>query len=95
MVFTRPSDAQVEAGDDVSKITLTYEAATMLSGVTLAIEVGGIRLTAEDDETARDPAIGILQTGDPDGYGYVSGSDIDSAPGLVVVPQRLIWTIRM
>ena len=33
MAFTRPSDAQVEAGEDVSKLTLTYEAATALSGV--------------------------------------------------------------
>ena len=42
-------DAQVEAGDDVSKITLTYEAATALEDVTLVIDVSGIQLTDDDD----------------------------------------------
>ena len=85
IVFTRPSDAQVEAGEDVSKLTLTYEAATMLSRTTLRVLVDGIQLEEDPEDTAtRDPAIGALQMGDPDGYGYVSGSDIPSAPGLTV-----------
>ena len=85
MAITRPSDAQVEAGDDVSKITLTYKAATQLSGVTLTIVVGGIELEPDEDDAAtRDPAIGILQQGDDDGYGYVEGSDIDSSPTLAL-----------
>ena len=85
MVFTRPSDAQVEAGEDVSKLTLTYEAATTLSGADLTIIVDGIQLVADEDDTAtRDPAIGALQMNDPDGYGHVSGSDIPSAPALLV-----------
>ena len=85
MAFTRPKDAQVEAGEDVSKLTLTYEAATTLSVAELTIIVDGIQLVADEDDTAtRDPAIGALQMNDPDGYGYISGSDIPSAPALGV-----------
>ena len=52
-------DDQVEAGEDVSKLTLTYEAATALKGVTLTIVVSGIQLEPDEDDAAtRDPAIG-------------------------------------
>ena len=43
-------DDQVEAGEDVSRLTLIYEAATALEDVTLEIEVSGIQLTDDDVE---------------------------------------------
>ena len=80
LAITKPSNAQVEAGDDVS-LTLTYEAATKLTDATLVIFVSGIKLVDDDLDTEEDPAIGPLAD-DPDEYGYVSGSVIDSAPSL-------------
>ena len=44
MAFTNPADAQVEAGTRVSRLELTYTAATPLSGVQLEIDVAGIVL---------------------------------------------------
>ena len=50
MAITVPSDAQVEAGEKISTITLTYKSATVLMGVTLAVDVRGIVLK-DDPET--------------------------------------------
>ena len=73
-------DDQVEAGEDVSRLTLIYEAATALEDVTLEIEVSGIQLT--DDDVDVKPDITWLQ-GSTDGeYGFVSFSGTDSFPRL-------------
>ena len=61
-------DNQVEAGDDVSRLTLIYEAATALEGVTLTIEASGIQLT--DDDVDVKPNITSLQQSAPGDYGY-------------------------
>ena len=49
MEITTPSDAQVEAESNLSKLTLTYKAATVLMGATLAVDVKGIVLEDDDD----------------------------------------------
>ena len=88
LAITKPSNAQVEAGDDDVSLTLTYEAATKLTDATLVILVSGIKLVDDDLDTEEDPAIGPLAD-DPDEYGYVSGSVIDSAPSLGLEPGSI------
>ena len=81
-------DDQVEAGDDVSKITLIYEAATALEDVTLEIDVKGIQVA--DDDADEDPVITSLQDTTDDAYGFVSGSVLDSAPDLAIADATAI-----
>ena len=52
LAFTNPSDAQVEADTRVSRLELTYTAATKLDGVDLVITVGGIVLEGTDERIA-------------------------------------------
>ena len=74
---------QVEAGDDVSRITLIYEADTALSGVTLEVDVKGIQLVDDDDNVK--PDITLLQDEDDDLYGFVDeGTGTTSDPGLTL-----------
>ena len=51
MAITVPSDAQVEAGEKISTLTLVYKSATVLMDVDLAVDVKGIVLT-DDPDTA-------------------------------------------
>ena len=63
---------QGEAGDDIRKITLTYEAATPLSNVTLEIDVKGI-VVQNDDETDETEVL-HSDAANEDDYGYVTHS---------------------
>ena len=51
MAITVPSDAQVEAGEKISTLTLVYKSATVLMNVDLAVDVKGIVLK-DDPDTA-------------------------------------------
>ena len=77
MTITKPSDAQLEAGDDNVDITLVYEAATALDGYTLEVDVGGIKF--EDDDEDDDPEITALLGEDDKEYGFVDDSGITDA----------------
>ena len=63
---------QGEAGEDIRKITLTYEAATVLSNVTLEIDVKGI-VVEDDDDTDETEQLHDDVANDDD-YGYVTHS---------------------
>ena len=52
MEITVPSDNQVEAGENISAITLVYTSATTLLNVDLVVKVKGIVL--ENDPTTED-----------------------------------------
>ena len=60
---------QGEAGDDIRKITLTYEAGTPLSNVTLEIDVKGIVVEDDDETTETEELQGDLKKKVK--YGYV------------------------
>ena len=63
---------QGEAGEDIRKITLTYEAATPLLDVTLEIDVKGI--VVEDDDETDETEVLHDDIAKDDDYGYVTHS---------------------
>ena len=80
LTVTKPSDAQVEAGDENVDITLVYEAATVLTNFQLEIDVRGIVLKDDPDTT---DVMEMLEEGtDNKKYGQVSGSGTASNPSL-------------
>ena len=66
-------DDQVEAGDDVSRLTLIYESATALDDVTLTIAVKGIQLT-DDDENDNVDIVPLAKRNTD--YGVISGTGV-------------------
>ena len=86
IAFTNPSDAQVEASTRVTRLELTYTAATVLSDVQLEIDVAGIVLDADKMlQSSTKP------TGREDvGYGYVTGTDSDILADFVD-GNTIIW----
>ena len=71
-----------EAGDDIRKITLTYEAGTPLSNVTLEIDVKGIVVEDDDETKEKEELQGDIKKKVK--YGYVDYSPKTFSPEQII-----------